>query len=187
MRKRLTLIIGVLLALLLTLHQESRAQQEAQYVCTPCGCVGDTKIVSKGESCSICGMSVVNLANPSAGLKYTNIWATQLCEMLSINKDIILLDVRSKEEYVAKDSPLKAFKNAINIPIGQITDRIKELAAYKDKEIIVYCSISARSTRVSQTLSSNGFKHIHNLMGGMNYWVNQPLDSLPCRDTYLNR
>ncbi len=58
-------------------------------------------------------------------------------------------------------------KNAINVPIQELEEKIGTLAAYKDREIIVYCSLSRRSPRASYILTQNGFKKVTNMAGGM--------------------
>ena len=60
-----------------------------------------------------------------------------------------------------------------------------ELEAYKDKEILVHCSISARSPRVSKILADHGFNKIRNLMGGLNFWNRTDPSALPCKNELL--
>jgi rhodanese-related sulfurtransferase len=79
-----------------------------------------------------------------------------------------LLDVRSKREFEEKATPnYGTLRNAISIPIQQMDKRINELNAYKNKEIIVYCSHSQRSSRVSYQLTQNGFNKVTNMQGGL--------------------
>lgn len=189
--KSLMIITGVLLALLLLLTQTVSAQspQEAAptYKCSPCGCADDDKLVQGPGNCQACGMRLINTLNPSEGLNYTNITARQLCSLITANPELILLDVRSRPEFEGKVSQLGHFKNAINIPIAEINKRLDELEAYKDKEILVHCSISARSPRVSKILADNGFTKVRNLMGGLNLWNNTPAAELPCKNNLLNQ
>lgn len=187
--KSLMIVAGVLLALLLILSQKTQAQtaksDDPIYKCTPCGCADDDKPVHGPGNCKTCGMKLINTVNPSEGLNYMNITANQLCSLIEVNPDLVLLDVRSTAEFEGKVSQLGHFKNAINIPITEIRDRMDELAAYKDKEILVHCSISARSPRVSKILADNGFTKIRNLMGGLNAWNNTPDSELACKNTLL--
>lgn len=59
------------------------------------------------------------------------------------------------------------FKNAININIDDLERRIAELNAYKDREVLVYCSHSVRSPRAALILNEHGFKDVKNLAGGV--------------------
>ncbi len=122
----------------------------------------------------------------SEGLNYTNITAQELCGIIDKNKDLVFLDVRSTGEYNQVTSQIGRFENAINIPINEVRERIDELEAYKEKEIIVYCSISARSPRVSKILADNGFEEIRNLMGGLNLWNQFDPTELPCKDKVVD-
>ena len=183
--RKFLLLLGVLLAVLLIGTKTVVAQEEVkEYVCTPCGCKEDNTIVHKAGKCGTCGMPLINLNDINEGIKYTNIRARELCKILDQNPDIILLDVRSPEEFEAKNS-LGRFKNAINFPITQARANLSQLEKYKDKEIIIYCSISARSPRVSELLANNGFNNVKNLMGGLNSWQNQSISELPCKDSSI--
>jgi len=44
------------------------------------------------------------------------------------------------------------------LPVQELEAKIELLAAYKDKEIIVYCSRSHRSPMASYIITQNGFK-----------------------------
>jgi rhodanese-related sulfurtransferase len=79
----------------------------------------------------------------------------------------VLLDVRTKEEYNGQVKPnFGTLKNAINIPISDIENGgFQKLD--KNATILVYCSHSHRSSRVSYLLTQNGFKNVINLLGGM--------------------
>ncbi|MEJ7779254.1 MAG: rhodanese-like domain-containing protein [Daejeonella sp.] len=43
----------------------------------------------------------------------------------------------------------------------------------KNKKIIVYCSVGARSEKISDKLIANGFKDVSNMYGGIFEWVNR--------------
>jgi rhodanese-related sulfurtransferase len=76
--------------------------------------------------------------------------------------------VRTKDEFEGKSNPkFGTLKNAINIPIQVLEEKISTLDQYKDKEIIVYCSHSRRSPRASYILTQHGFSNVTNMAGGM--------------------
>ena len=195
--KQLILALGIITGLLILSTQSSLAQTVVgedksvakikEYKCTPCGCSQDNVIVHEGGKCKTCGMALININDPNEGLNYTNLSAKQVCELIASNPKLLLLDVRSEAEYNSKTSPLGRFKNALNIPITEIEGRINELKDYKDKEILVYCSISARSPRVSQILADNGYSKIRNLMGGLKGWHKETSSNLPCQKTVIEK
>jgi rhodanese-related sulfurtransferase len=110
-----------------------------------------------------------------------------LCKRLQANPSLILLDVRTKEEFANDHPPVEAlgrFRGAMNININDLPERVNELAAYKDKEIIVYCSHSHRSPRASYYLSTHGFSKVSNVSIGVSYFSTQPVPSC-LRDRFI--
>ena len=74
----------------------------------------------------------------------------------------VILDVRTPKEY--KGGHLK---NAILIPVQELQARLKEITAYRNQDILVYCATGNRSTVASKILIDNGFKRIINLQNGI--------------------
>lgn len=179
--KNLLLLIGAILALVLMVQKTSAQNPLVEYSCPPCGCSGDTIVVHNPGNCSQCGMRMINRNNPSEGLNYINLNPAQLCQFATEHSDLVFLDVRSVGEFEQTASRLGRFKNAINIPITELHERLAELEKFKGKEILVYCSISARSPIASKLLADNGFAKIRNLMGGLSLWNNTPPQEIPCK------
>ena len=71
----------------------------------------------------------------------------------------ILLDVRTKEEHVAR-----TIHNSINIPIEELRNRIDEIET--DKPILVYCEVGYRSYLATRILLQKGFNEVFELSGG---------------------
>lgn len=78
---------------------------------------------------------------------------------------VLLLDVREESEYAALHAP-----QAKLIPLGDISSRMKEIDAYKDKPIVVVCRSGRRSTRAVAILKDAGFTQVSNVQGGMIAW-----------------
>jgi rhodanese-related sulfurtransferase len=143
-------------------HIESMPQDE--YQCIPCGSDCDKEVYSKPGSCSHCQMQLVKKST----IIFKTIQPSDLCNYIQTHPNVVLLDVRTKEEFEGKSNPnYGAIRNAINLPIQVLESQLSTLDQYKDKEIIVYCSHSRRSPRASYILSQNGFSNITNLAGGM--------------------
>ena len=99
---------------------------------------------------------------------FKTIESSMLCQYVAEHPSVVLLDVRTKEEFEGKANPdYGTLKNAINIPVQELQKNIAALASYKDKEIIVYCSHSHRSPQASYLLTQHGFLRIINMSGGM--------------------
>jgi rhodanese-related sulfurtransferase len=63
------------------------------------------------------------------------------------------------KEFNGKANPdFGTLKNAINVPVQELENRLSDIASLKEKEIIVYCSHSHRSHHAAYLLGINGFK-----------------------------
>ena len=79
--------------------------------------------------------------------------------------DVIVLDVRSNYEH-----NLGKFKNAITLDIENFRDfpaMINELAQYKDKKILTYCTGGIKCEKASALLLHEGFTDVYQLHGGI--------------------
>lgn len=85
--------------------------------------------------------------------------------ILDSGEEVILLDVRTKEEY--ERSKLRLAKN---LPYEEIEDRITNLVPDKKSKIIVYCLSGSRSQVACQTLEELGYTDIVNLENGLLSW-----------------
>ena len=89
-------------------------------------------------------------------------WSKEVTE----NKDAVILDVRTEEEFIEGYIP-----NAKNIDIykGQgFLDEVEKLD--KSKDYYVYCRSGARSAQACALMKQQGFENASNLMGGITDW-----------------
>ncbi|EEP60674.1 rhodanese-like domain-containing protein [Sulfurihydrogenibium yellowstonense] len=96
---------------------------------------------------------------------YQDLNAKQFYEMMQKEKDVIILDVRTPQEYQEGH-----ISNAINIPVQILGQQLDKLNNFKDKKILVYCRSGNRSAIASQILDRAGFKNVYNLKGGLFEW-----------------
>jgi rhodanese-related sulfurtransferase len=162
----------VLFLLFVALHiqcNSSNAEQKkwatsGSYQCIPCGLDCDNEVYDKPGKCSHCQMELIEKST----VHFKTIEPSMLCQYISQHPNVVLLDVRTKEEFEGKADPnYGTLKNAINVPVQELEKNISTLAPYKDKEIIVYCSHSHRSPRACYILTQNGFSNVTNMAGGM--------------------
>ena len=92
--------------------------------------------------------------------------------LLNQNDNIILLDVRTKEEVLENN-----IKNSINLDF--YSEDFNESILNLDKSNIyyVYCRSGRRSLNTVEIMRENGFTHSYNVEGGILRWVelNLPL------------
>jgi rhodanese-related sulfurtransferase len=82
----------------------------------------------------------------------------------------LLLDVREQGEYTEVHAP-----NATLIPLGQLSARLDEISAYKDKPVVVMCRSGKRSAKAVHLLQEAGYSHVNNMIGGILAWEKSEL------------
>jgi rhodanese-related sulfurtransferase len=81
--------------------------------------------------------------------------------------NVVFIDSREKEEY-----EVSHIKNAVWV--GYDDFDIKRMSAIsKEKKIVVYCAVGARSEKIAEELLKNGYSDVSNLYGGIFEWVNK--------------
>ena len=98
--------------------------------------------------------------------EYPNITVADVQKKIYIKNNILLLDVRTLDEF---DGPLGHIAGAVLIPIQELEQRIDELNEHKEKEIIVICRSGNRSQIGTRILISHGINAV-NMVGGMKAW-----------------
>lgn len=80
-------------------------------------------------------------------------------------EDVVILDVRSDYEH-----QVGHFKNAVRLDIEnfrEFPEKINELAKYKDKKILTYCTGGIKCEKASALLLHEGFENVYQLHGGI--------------------
>ena len=95
-------------------------------------------------------------------MSYTNIDKKELNELLKSNEDFLLLDIRTKEEFLECN-----IDGAVNIPLSELLFNIDEVEDYKDKKIVIYCRSGHRSITACNLLAMEGFNDLYNLEKGI--------------------
>jgi rhodanese-related sulfurtransferase len=75
----------------------------------------------------------------------------------------VLLDVREPWEYEKA-----RIDGARLVPMGEVPARLSEIDT--QAEVVAICHHGGRSQQVAMFLEKNGFKRVHNLVGGMDAW-----------------
>ncbi|MDE5415715.1 sulfurtransferase [Alkalihalobacterium chitinilyticum] len=125
-----------------------------------------------------------------------------LKEKLLVDKDfvknaigkegVVLLDVRSPEEYRGEDKRAKRgghIPTAVNLewkntiipegipylkPLHQLEQQFEELGVTKEKTIIIYCHTALRTSHTYVVLRLLGFENLHVYEGSWAEWGNDP-------------
>ncbi len=107
------------------------------------------------------------------GSKLTLLQATQL-----INQGkTLIIDVRDSEQFAAGH-----LRDAKNIPLKDLPQRISELDKFKNKSVIVVCQSGTQSGKAEGTFKKAGFTEVYGLAGGIAAWQTQGLPTTAQKD-----
>lgn len=95
---------------------------------------------------------------------YRQISTDEAAELMQTEKNYILLDVRTPEEFAERHIP-----GAINIPNETIGSEAPEALKNKAQLILVYCRSGRRSKEAAEKLALLGYTNIAEF-GGINDW-----------------
>lgn len=98
---------------------------------------------------------------------------TELSRRRQEDEEPFLLDVREPGERAI------AHLGGELIPVGQLEERLGELAGHEEEEIVVYCRSGARSAQAVEFMRERGFKGAKNLAGGILAWSDEVDSSVP--------
>ena len=96
---------------------------------------------------------------------YQKIAAATVKERLGKGEKLIIVDVRTKEEYDGGHIP-----NSLLIPYDEIEVKAPALLKDKNAAIIVYCRTGRRSEIAAKALIGMGYTNVAD-MGGINTWT----------------
>lgn len=86
---------------------------------------------------------------------------------LAAHPEALVLDVRNPDEW---DDDLGHIEGARQIPLAELPRRATEVAAWKDRPVVVVCRVGGRSRRAAEWLAGAGYRQVVNLEGGMAAW-----------------
>ncbi|WP_134082083.1 VTT domain-containing protein [Thiohalophilus thiocyanatoxydans] len=91
----------------------------------------------------------------------------QLKQQLDQQADVLVLDVRSEEDFTGEQQHIPG---ARNIPLEALSGRLDELTDYLERPIVTVCRTDRRSAKAAQLLAQQGFGDVHVVKGGMTDW-----------------
>ena len=132
--------------------------------------------VPKDPDCPVCGTqpsivepidyeafcSARSSAAPSA---VSELEPAELRTRLDAGESLLLLDVREPFE-----AEIAHIEGARLIPLGRLEGSLAELAAWRERPVVVHCKTGGRSRRACELLTARGFSHVQNLRGGIDAW-----------------
>ena len=114
-------------------------------------------------SLSLFGMTACDGGNGEAST-YEQITAEQAKTIMDTEKDYVIIDARTEEEFAEGH-----IENAILIPEYEIKDRAEKQLPDKEQLILVYCRSGRRSKIASEELVKLGYTNVKEF-GGIIDW-----------------
>ena len=90
----------------------------------------------------------------------------QATQMINRGRSTAVIDVRTPDEFAAGH-----LRDAKNIPLADLGNRIGELDKAKIKTVILVCQNGTRTDKAARLLKTAGFEDIYGLEGGMTAWT----------------
>jgi len=126
---------------------------------TSCSTAGNNRTQEDSQS------STIIQSDSISTLTYTDIKPEEAKKRLDSEEGIILLDVRTQEEYAEKHIP-----NSLLIPVEDIEKEAQSKLTDKNAIIFVYCRSGRRSAIAADALFKMGYTKVYDL-GGINDWT----------------
>ncbi len=83
----------------------------------------------------------------------------------SADKDFILLDVRTPQEYSSQK-----ILGSINIPLDNLSEDIEKIVTNKNTIIYVYCLSGSRSSEAVNIMKKLGYINAYEILNGLLAW-----------------
>jgi uncharacterized membrane protein YdjX (TVP38/TMEM64 family) len=94
----------------------------------------------------------------------------QLKQRLDSGEDVLVLDVRTAEEFVGEQGHIAS---ATNIPVEDLAERLDEISNYRERPVVTICRTDRKSANAAQILTQHGFVDVHVARMGMTAWIKQ--------------
>jgi len=127
------------------------------------------------------GMSLVNESDSRSftdkykvletNTNYKNIASAEAINLLTSNPELLIIDIRTENEFNSKDSiqrnNIGRLKNAINIPQDVFKERIASMNLSGSRPVLLYDLHGNNSMDVVDFLRAKGFTQVYNLFEGL--------------------
>lgn len=124
------------------------------------------RLAKKMGATMILGLALITTWQVSA----KDISQEQFLQIIKSDKEIVVLDVRSAEEFEQGH-----IANAVNISHTELEARLAELSGAKNTQVVIYCRSGRRAEVAKEVLVKNGFNKLDHLAGDFNEWTSNNL------------
>jgi len=98
-----------------------------------------------------------------------------LKQRIDNGEDILLLDVRTAEDYAGEQGHITG---STLLPLEQLENRLDEINDYYEKTVVCICRTDRKSEKAARILAEKGFADVHVVKMGMTDWIknNYPVE-----------
>ena len=82
------------------------------------------------------------------------------------NESAIIIDVSEAADFASGH-----IKDAINVPMKELSNKISDLQKYSEKAVLTVCKNGQQSVRACKMLKQSKFSNVHNISGGLRNWL----------------
>lgn len=118
---------------------------------------------------SMVGRIVVTRYQAGGTAQFKGLTAEEASKLIK-SQNPVIVDVRTPKEFYAGHIP-----GALLLPLQQLSSRISEIDAYREKPVILYCRSGNRSVVAAEVLIEKGFKKIWHIRKGILEWQKKGL------------
>ena len=108
---------------------------------------------------------MLTLSGCDSAISYKHLTPEEAAEIIAKDKTILLLDVRTPEEYEKKHIP-----NAVLLPIDEIKKGNLSPLTDKNQKILIYCWTGRRAENAAAILVDSGYTNVFEF-GGLVDWT----------------
>ncbi len=91
--------------------------------------------------------------------------ASKVHEALENNEDVIIIDVRTPQEFSRGN-----LEGSVNVPVDLVEARMEEVVPDKNKIVYVYCLSGSRSNMAVDAMVKKGYKNVFSMKSGLLSW-----------------
>jgi rhodanese-related sulfurtransferase len=92
----------------------------------------------------------------------------ELHRILKNKQDLLLLDVRTEDDYRGE---LGHVEGSLNIPLESLETHLDQLDRFREAPIAFICTTDRRSKKAARLLNRHGFSRVLVVPGGMTDWI----------------
>jgi len=127
---------------------------------------GSGVLLLSAVCCLLSSCRTVGVSRTRAG--FAEVSPTIAAEMILDSNQVVVLDVRSPDQYRGPEGHIGG---ALNAPFDTIERQLPELLPYQNQTVLVYGESSNDGALAAKLLTVAGFRNVVQIAGGMQGWI----------------